>query len=94
MNNVAESNNMTAQCYDNSQNLEIRLWDDTNNTLAGVQFSDSLSGQNNLDADLTVAIRYALLSSRQTQILFGHNIPKIYLWFPQMHLCNDTNDLE
>ncbi|KRT81014.1 hypothetical protein AMK59_6215, partial [Oryctes borbonicus] len=58
MNNVAEKGDFHAQCYNDSQELETRLWNNMNDTLAAVVFSDSLSGRNDLDPDLIVTIRF------------------------------------
>ncbi|GJQ88075.1 hypothetical protein Trydic_g13088 [Trypoxylus dichotomus] len=59
MNNVAAAYNFTPNaCYVSSKVLENALWDKMKSvTLAGVQFSDDLSGKDNIEENLEVVIR-------------------------------------
>ncbi|GJQ88081.1 hypothetical protein Trydic_g13093 [Trypoxylus dichotomus] len=59
MNNVAAVYNFTPDvCFVNSEALENVLWDNMESeTLAGVQFSDVLSGKDDIDENLNVVIR-------------------------------------
>lgn len=57
MNNVATELDFIETCYNDAETLESALWDNTEDILAGVQFSDDLAGRNNIDADLEIVLR-------------------------------------
>ncbi|GJQ88074.1 hypothetical protein Trydic_g13087 [Trypoxylus dichotomus] len=82
--NVAEKSNLSVECYKDSEELEIKLWNNMNETLAAVVFSDALLTQNDLDPNLTVTIRFpSELRNSTSPMLEAWNT---HLTFPQFQL--------